>query len=111
MTIQKIENENPDLNDQICFHCQQMAEKYLKAFLQQLNLPVPRTHNLDNLLQQLLPHDSSLRSLRRRLVNLSRFAVDYRYPGMSASTRQARAAVRAATRVREELRQRLGLTK
>jgi HEPN domain-containing protein len=32
--------------DQICFHCQQCAEKYLKALLQELGLPVPRTHNL-----------------------------------------------------------------
>lgn len=77
--------------------------------LQQLGLPVPRTHNLDSLLQHLLPHDATLLPLRRRLVNLTRFAVEYRYPGLSASTRQANAAVRGATLVREELRRRLGL--
>ena len=108
-TVQKIEQDNPALNDQICFHCQQVAEKYLKALMQQLSLPVPRTHNLGSLLQQLEPHDATLRPLRRRLVNLTRFAVEYRYPGFSASTRQAHAAVRAAALIREELRCRLGL--
>ena len=38
-------------NDLICFHCQQSAEKYLKAFLQELGAPVPRTHSLDYLLE------------------------------------------------------------
>ena len=107
--MQQVKQNTPALNDQICFHCQQAAEKYLKAMLQHFGLPIPRSHNLETLLQHVLPHDSTLRSLRTRLVNLSRFAVDYRYPGMSASTRQANAAIRSTTMVREELRRRLGL--
>jgi HEPN domain-containing protein len=65
------------LNDLVCFHCQQAAEKYLKAILQESGLAVPRTHNLDQFLRLLLPHDGTLRSLRRGLVSLSRFAVDF----------------------------------
>ena len=30
------------LNDLRCFHCQQTAEKYLKALLQELGLTIPR---------------------------------------------------------------------
>ena len=33
----------------ICFHCQQAAEKYLKAFLVQRGLKPERTHDLAHL--------------------------------------------------------------
>src|SRR5689334_22805181 len=89
-----LEQSTPPLHDLVCFHCQQSAEKYLKALLQELGRPVPRTHNLDDLLQLLLPHDATLRPLRRALVSLGRFAVDYRYPGANATKRQAQAALR-----------------
>src|SRR5260370_9995103 len=100
----------PTPRDLVCFHCQQSAEKYLKGFLQELGLPVPRIHNLDDLLTLLLPHDPSLKKLARGLVSLSRYAVDIRYPGKRASTRQMLAALRHAERVRRELRARLGLS-
>ena len=34
----------------VSFHCQQAAEKYVKALLQELGLAVPRTHDLEHLL-------------------------------------------------------------
>lgn len=34
------------LHDATCFHCQQSAEKYLKALLEELGQTVPKTHNL-----------------------------------------------------------------
>jgi HEPN domain-containing protein len=96
-------------HDQVCFHCQQSAEKYLKALLEQLGLAIPRVHNLDDLLALLAPHHRSLRPLRRGLIFLTDFAVDIRYPGDFASKRQAAAAVRWAGRVRGECRSLLGL--
>lgn len=72
-------------------------------------MPIPRTHVLVDLLVLLLPHDSTLKGIHRSLTNLSRFAVEYRYPGMNSTTRQAKAALRATGRVREELRRRLGI--
>lgn len=87
-----------------------MTEKYLKSLLQEAGAVVPRTHNLEDLWHLLLPHDATLRPLRRPLVSLSRFAVDYRYPGMSASRRDAQSSLRMAERVRKELRQRLGFS-
>ncbi len=97
------------LHDLICFHCQQAAEKYLKALVQELSLVVPHTHNLEDLLVLLVPHDAALRKLRRALVSLSRYAVDVRYPDDNASKREAVAALRHAGRVRHELRARLRL--
>src|SRR5688500_4628836 len=72
-------------HDLICFHCQQSAEKYLKALLVELGVVFPKTHRLEDLLLLLVPHDSSLKNLRRALVSLTRYAVDYRYPGESAT--------------------------
>ena len=86
----------------MCFHCQQCTEKLLKALLAELSLAIPRTHNLDDLLNLLLPHHANLRSLRRGLIFLTDFAVDPRYPGDSASKRQAAAALRWTLRVREK---------
>jgi hypothetical protein len=52
------------------------------------------------ILPLLAPHHPVLRSLRRGLDFLTRFAVDTRYPGDSASKRQAAASLRWAGRVR-----------
>jgi HEPN domain-containing protein len=100
----------PPLNDLICFHSQQAADRYLKALLQEQGLPAPRTHDLEELLARLLPHDATLRGLRRGLMILTPYAVEYRYPGEVASRRQARAALRWAERIRREARRRLGLS-
>jgi HEPN domain-containing protein len=99
----------PPLNDLICFHCQQSAEKYLKALLQEWGLVPPRIHDLVKLLSLLLPHDATLRSLRRKLASLSNYAVDYRYPGDNASKKQALTALRHAESVRKAIRARLAL--
>lgn len=90
--------------DQLCFHCQQSAEKYLKALLEQLSQPIPYTHILRDLLELLLPHHPSLRSFQRGLKFLTRFAVGTRYPGENATKRQAQAALRWAERVRTQCR-------
>jgi HEPN domain-containing protein len=93
----------------MCFHCQQAAEKYLKALLQEQGVPVPRTHDLGDLLDLLLPYDAALRPLRRGLVFLTQFAVDYQYPGENATKRQTDSAIRWAERTRLAVRTRLGL--
>jgi HEPN domain-containing protein len=97
------------LHDGVCFHCQQGAEKYLKALLEELGLAVPRTHNLDDILSLLLPHYSTLRALRRGLIFLTDFAVEGRYPGERATKRQAASALRWAERVRTAARALLGI--
>jgi HEPN domain-containing protein len=44
------------LHEAVCFHCQQSAEKYLKALLQEARVRIPRTHDLAILLPLLAPH-------------------------------------------------------
>ena len=88
-------------HDQLCFLCQQSAEKNLKALLEELGQHIPKTHDLVQLLNLLLPSHPTLRSLRRGLLFLTDFAVDTRYPGNWTTKRQATAALRWAQRVRE----------
>jgi HEPN domain-containing protein len=104
-----IDGGNEPFNDQLCFHCQQTAEKYLKALLEELGQPVPKTHDLDDLQVLLQPSHPSLRRLRRGLLLLTDFAVDTRYPGNRTSKRQAKAALRWAERIRNEARSLLGV--
>src|SRR3989442_15302 len=92
---------NEPLRDLVCFHCQQTAEKYLKALLEELGVTIPKTHDLEKLLGLLLPYHPQLRSHRRGMGPLTDFAVVSRYPGGHTSNRQAQAALRWAGRVRE----------
>ena len=106
---EKIARDKEPFHDQRCFHCQQSAEKYLKALLEELGQPIPRTHLLRDLLGLLLPHHPSLRPFSRGMKFLTRFAVGTRYPGDNATKRQAEAALRWAGRVREACRALLGI--
>jgi HEPN domain-containing protein len=105
----RIAQGSEPFHDQLCFHCQQAGEKYLKGLLEELGLPVPKIHDLDRLLSLLLPHHPSLRSQRRGLVFLTSFGVAIRYPGENATKRQAVSALRWAGRVRDACRALLGI--
>jgi hypothetical protein len=70
---------------------------------------VPKKHDLEELLDLLLPQEATLAPLRRILRSLTRYAVEYRYPGVRATTRRMKAALRHTERVRKEVRARLGL--
>jgi len=96
--------------DAACFHAQQTAEKYLKAFLQEHGVPFPKTHSLIELLELCLPLDASFEFQRDLLVRLDRYAVRYRYPGESADKEEARLAFKTIKAVRAFVREKLGLS-
>ena len=89
--------------DAACFHAQQVAEKYLKALLQEAGIPFGKTHNLSLLLDQLKDTYPELELLRPTLAILNAFAVEYRYPGESADKEVARQAVRLAEEVKQSV--------
>jgi len=66
--------------DTVCFHCQQAAEKMLKAFLSAKGIPPPRIHDLLLLMQEILKHTTSVENLRETLIILNPYAVAARYP-------------------------------
>lgn len=90
--------------DSACFHAQQTAEKYLKAFLQAHEQAPPRVHDLIELLALCFPLDPALSLLEIDLKSLNAYAVQFRYPGQSADRSDAREAVKSASRVRAHLR-------
>jgi HEPN domain-containing protein len=85
------------------------VEKYLKALLEELGISVPKTHNLDILLDHLLPSHPTLRFFRRGAAFLTTFAVATRYPGDDATRRQAVSSLRWMDQVRKEARRSLGI--
>ncbi len=95
--------------DAVCFLAQQCAEKYLKGVLEQNRTHVPKTHDLGELLDLALDVDPSLDDLRELCDRLEGYAVDFRYPGESASKAMAKEAVEAALKVRAKARALLGL--
>lgn len=95
--------------DAVCFHAQQTAEKYLKAVLQESSSPIPRTHILADLLALCLKIDSSFHLLQSDLNVLEGYAVQFRYPGLSADKSEARAAFQAANAIRAFIRSHLGI--
>ena len=66
--------------DTVCFHCQQAAEKMLKAFLVGNGHPHPFTHDLLLLLQHVLPIHANAEQLRDALSLLMPSDVEIRYP-------------------------------
>lgn len=95
--------------DAACFHAQQCAEKYLKACLQQLTLPIPYTHDLVTLLQALLTTQPLWVHLTPDLRALTVFGVTFRYPGASADRSMARDAFSRYRNVRRTIRAFFGL--
>jgi HEPN domain-containing protein len=100
--------KNP-IYDGVCFHSQQCAEKYLKAFLNEYAREAPKIHNLLDLLKLCKELDLSLEILQADLRIVERFSVGIRYPGLSADKEDAKSAYRAAQIVRAAMRQKLGL--
>jgi HEPN domain-containing protein len=95
--------------DAVCFLCQQSVEKYLKARLVEAGLAFPRTHDLLQLLNLCLPVEPLWAAFGQRLDAMSDYAVDFRYPGHSASAKEAKVAHKHAASFRTEARRGLGL--
>ena len=70
----------PRFANAIAFHCQQAAEKYLKALLTWRKADFPKTHDLDKLLDLVQPTDAALAERLRRVIALTPYGVELRYP-------------------------------
>ena len=63
------------------FHCQQAAEKYLKAYLTWNQTAFRKTHELRELAAACARIDPALQSALDPAVALSKYAWQFRYPG------------------------------
>lgn len=108
VAVREISAKKP-VYDAVCFHSQQCAEKYLKAILQENEIPFPKTHDLAALSKLCLPFLPGLKGYHKGLAALSTFAVAFRYPGDLASAEEARVSLGTMRSLRTLIRQHLGL--
>jgi HEPN domain-containing protein len=82
----------------IGFHCQQAAEKPLKALLSELAVNVRRTHDLIELLDLLEDAGEPLPPALREVENLNPYAVIFRYEDDASAASLDRARARQLIR-------------
>ena len=102
-------NDEPALPDVSCFHCQQCAEKYLKAFLHEHNVRFAYTHPLIEHLELCGDVDAEFSTLDADLRELDGYSVRGRYPGIDVTLDMGQEALAATGRVRKFVREKLGL--
>ncbi len=100
---------NNPVNHVICFLAQQCVEKYFKAWLQEMNIPIIRTHNLTQLLDLILPTIPEWKAWKSELSDLSEFAVETRYLAESPSHIDVVRSMETCEKVREAVRIQLNL--
>lgn len=75
--------DGKEFTDSICFHCQQCAEKMMKAYLIKKDIGFTKTHSLSYLLDLI----SNKEKITEELYSLAEVLEDYadgvRYPGES----------------------------
>jgi len=72
--------ENP-LLDAAIYHCQQAAEKAVKAWLQSKDDPVPKTHDIEDLVEQAAKLTPDFQQLAKPAAVLTSYVSAFRYPG------------------------------
>ena len=107
--IQQLLLASNPLHDIICFHAQQCIEKYLKAWLQEVNIRTPRTHNLEELLDVIVPTLHAWERWQPDFKRITGYAVDPRYPGDSRTSEDTHHAMHICDEVRQAVRTQLKL--
>ncbi len=87
----------------VCFHCQQSAEKYLKALLILEEISFPKTHDLLALLTLLQDAYPDLVLYREWLEILNPYSVQFRYPGDETSLEDSRLALQTIKKFRKTI--------
>jgi HEPN domain-containing protein len=92
----------------VAFHAQQAAEKFLKAFLVWHQIPFPKTHDIQKLLQLAAQAEPLLVTELASAVMLTPFGIEFRYPSEEvADFEMAQQAVEEAKRVQAAILERL----
>ena len=89
------------------FHAQQVVEKTLKGWLSLLVVDYPRTHDLEDLLALLAQHGASVPERFYGLIDLTDFAVQFRYAAFEEDDAQVDrfALIRQVTELVEHVEQ------
>ncbi len=94
--------------DTACFHAQQAAEKYIKAYLTTYGIDFPFIHNLEKLIELCAQRDSSFLDIKTAAQDLTPYAVQLRYDlDFWPSAEIVQQALEAALAIKEFVRERL----
>lgn len=89
----------------ICFHAQQAAEKYLKAFLAFHGQSIPKSHDVAELIRRCVAIDPSFAQLMEQAGALQLFGVEIRYsPSKEEADQKCSEAWSAMTAIQEKLK-------
>jgi HEPN domain-containing protein len=88
-----------------CFHSQQASEKFLKAYLVHRNIPFPKTHDLEFLLELIENVNPAITKPLQEIAHLNQYAVRSRYPGefIEITSEEAIKALSLAERVKTSI--------
>lgn len=73
-------DHKPEYTDSICFHCQQAAEKYIKACLVYMDIDFKKSHSLSYLLDLISEREKIAEEIYSMADQLESYAVKTRYP-------------------------------
>lgn len=80
-SAKRLFTDEPPILDTAAYHCQQTAEKALKAFLVLQEIQFSKIHLLLPLVEQCADVDPAFTQLREAAEALTPFATVFRYPG------------------------------
>jgi len=100
-------DKNERVTEAICFHCQQAAEKYLKAYLVWRGVDFGKTHNMEYLVQLCAKYDRDFHDID--VGDLSFYAVEIRYPDdfYMPSLQEAKECIKIAKNIRKFIRRKI----
>ncbi len=108
-SVQYLHQAQKSVYDVICFLSQQCIERYLKAWLQENNVPFTKTHDLERLLGLIVPSIPDWRVWEANFSVFSEDAIDFLYPGKYATAKDASQAIHTCGEVRQVIRSELKL--
>jgi HEPN domain-containing protein len=99
--------------DTICFHAQQCAEKYLKAFLTFHEIEFEKIHDLKRLISLASKVDKVFIEVLELADKLTDYAVDIRYPFVveEPTREEAEEAIKTAKEIKKIVLERLPVKK
>ena len=105
----KIKPEPP--LDIVCFHAQQCAEKYLKAYLVYHNIEFEKTHDLRELVLLCSKVEREFLEILEISKRLTDYAVDVRYPVLieEPTIEEAEEAIEMAEKIKKFVLKRLSI--
>lgn len=91
------------VENQTGFHCQQAIEKWLKAYLIKQGEELRKIHDLTALVIDCEKYDPTFQELESLVEGITDFAVEFRYPGESATTEEVQDALDKTIKIRKIL--------